>query len=225
MLKVKSIYRAIFFLLLLYPYVVFAYKAMTIVPVADCYEFPLQDNFNVHEYDGPGVSEDTKNEKNPRCYQLLFNETVDVIEQKGDYLCVAIPHILYCGNGRGDLKNSFWIHKGSVISLKNIQKKEVLIKYIPQPIISSYQDLALCNKGVVTLTMPFYDPVTQKHYSAGTRFVQVNQANSTCNHIYTCNTHHILVWILDTKNWQWEYTSIPKNICITYCGKKHRRNG
>ena len=145
----------------------------------------------------------TEKQYNPRCYQLLCNEIVSVVAWQDDKVLVEVPHIYYYGSCRRVLQgNSFWICKESICLLDDIHNAGLEIAKIP-PIT---QDYTAYHEKVVALVYPFYDPVTQKIYSAGTRFVLAKEHKKD----------HFIVYIFDSRDFCFQQTKIPKDHCLLY---------
>ncbi len=173
-------------------------QAFIIDPVVDCTADP--DDL----YTPMLHVELTEKRYNPRCYQLLFNEIVTIVARQDEKVKVEIPNIYFYGSCRNVLQgNSFWICKKSICLLDGL-KKEDGIK-IP-PITFDY--LNYYNK-IVTLVYPFYDPVTKKIYSAGTKFVLTGKPKRDCYSVF----------IFDSQSFCFKQTKIPKDLCLLYQAK------
>lgn len=150
-----------------------AYQAVIKVPVVDCFCFSMPDDFP-----GPPVTtDDDIRKKNPRECQLLFNEVVEVLESKGNYILVELPSSLCYHKEHNRIEREVWIVHTSVMPLSALEKKGISA-CIPPSIYFSFTSLAHCSENIVTLTMPFDDPITKQYYSAGTRFVRTAQLDT-----------------------------------------------
>ena len=173
-------------------------QAFIIDPVVDCTADP--DDL----YEPMLHVELTEKRYNPRCYQLLFNEIVTIVAEQDEKVMVEIPNIYFYGSCRNVLQgNSFWICKKSICLLDDI-KKENETK-IP-PITLDYHDYY--NK-TIALFCPFYDPVTKKIYSAGSKFVLTKKQKQD----------YFEVFIFDTEKFCFKKTKIPKDLCLLYQAK------
>lgn len=178
-----------------------AYQAVIKVPVVDCFCFPMPDDFA-----GPTVTTDDdaplidRARKNPRECQLLFNELVEVIGSQGDYLLVELPNSL-CYNRKLDrIECVVWVHKNAVLPVSIVEQNAISLTSIAPAIHFSFKSLAHCSENVLTLTMPFNDPVTGQIYSAGTRFVR--KAELDTDDAYA-------VMIIDTKSIELKISYVP----------------
>jgi NlpC/P60 family. len=97
----------------------------------------------------PSASPDTG--KCNRAHQGLYNELVDCIEEKDDFVKITMPHIKY----RIDAPSSFWIYKNGIIPLKELAHSDIAHS-IPHP------DYA--QEPTIVLTQPWHN------FSVGTRF-------------------------------------------------------
>jgi hypothetical protein len=115
-----------------------------------------------------------------RAYQLLFNELVVVVEERGDEVRVIVPHTYYSvgyrsGQLDGRYGNEYWMLKKDICYLRNLPKT-VDIELLPKPILCDNREiLPSYNAGIVTLVVPCYDSITSQTYSAGTRFVECRE--------------------------------------------------
>lgn len=144
----------------------------------------------------------------PRVHQLLFNETVEVIETKGEEVLVRLPNIFYQTAGTTQPKNDFWTLKKNITSLRDIRartKTAQTLQAIPQPLSQKACDSALCN--TVALIQPYYDPTTKTSYVAGTRFVLASDDQ-------TGNTYQVLV--LDPRTYYTKTITVPTTHARTF---------
>ena len=135
----------------------YAYKAIVVVPVADLLGQPSQ-NINPNKF---------YNQLNPStelgaCYRInqsLFNEIVDVIQERGPEVEIATQNC-FIKNSVSDRYNKFWTLKSNILPLNDIEINKI------SNILSQ-----------ITLIRPFrYKNLI---FSAGTNFVvQVETKNS-----------------------------------------------
>jgi hypothetical protein len=139
----------------------------------------------------------------PRIHQLLFNEIVILKEERGEQILVELPHVLLIDNERKIVKPAlFWTLKKYCTSLNMLKKRALSLKYIPEPL--SYAKPYTDYPDIITLTMPYHDLVTQKTYSAGTRFVKIGATyDKFC-----------LVALYDSTKGQFVSAEIPESLCL-----------
>lgn len=135
----------------------------------------------------------------PRIHQLLFNEIVKVLSETLKEVLIEVPNVFYQKKGSLSKKNIFWTLKSNLISLNKLKKLKIDITQFPKPVnfkdTSSNQD-----QKIVTLISPFYNKITKKKYSAGTRFVFKGET-----------TNDYIVYLFDANNLKFITTEIPKN--------------
>jgi len=143
----------------------------------------------------------------PRVHQLLFNEQVTILEQRGDEVLVEIPHLFYLsGKNKQRKYNKYWSHKKNFISYAALQKRNLSLDKIPKPIQFLSKNIEQANHNVVILLFPFHDKKTGRIFSAGTRFVRSKRKKSNGS---------IAVWALNPAKKTFTRLSLPKKICIT----------
>lgn len=145
--------------------------AVIINPVADAFENYL-DN---HDFDY--APEDNKR-LCLRFHQLLFNEVIKVIKEVNNQVYCKFDSLFYFDK-KNNLKNSLWINKSDLIYLKDIKKDS--LDAVPKPY--KYNN-KVYKDNILTLIEPFYDIITKKHYSAGTRFVRAGKDNKNFYSIF-----------------------------------------
>jgi hypothetical protein len=170
----------------------FPQKAVTIVPVADLLGRPAPCALNDTYYQQlPICSKNSTNDS--RIHQLLFNEVVEIKEQKHNQVFIHVPNAYYqLGINRN---TQFWALEGNLIPFDVLTKKGIDIKKIPTPISSKKQT----NSSVIILKAPFYCKKLQMHFSAGTRFVVSQEMPET-----------MLVYALNPTAMKMELIDIPK---------------
>ncbi len=187
------------------------HKAVVIYPVADLIGQPAQSLFKNQSVRSsynqiPLYSEDIHdNQACARLHQLLFNEIVEIVESRGEEACVKIPNMFYITHNSKQPHTKYWVHKSMLMPLHTLNRKNIDISKFPKPINYRSKQLNKINKNIITLKAPFYDPVTKKTYSAGTRFVQSNTSKKKASigvHIFD-STHAIV-----------KQTFLPKKICV-----------
>jgi len=187
-------------------------KAFTAVPVADLLLQPMETIYpgkNIWKcYQTLALEGKKTNIRScPRVHQLLFNEQISILEQRGDEVLVEIPHLFYLARRNKKRKcNRYWSHKKNFISCAALQEKNLQPKKIPKPIQFLKNNIEQENHGIVILLLPFHDKKTERIFSAGTRFVQAGTKKKNSS---------IAVWAFDPAKNTFAKLSIPKKICIT----------
>ena len=162
-------------------------KAITIVPVGDLVGEPLKtsDSYPApyHSYDS--LPFHSSNTTCFRIHQLLFNETVTILEERNEEVCVQISNMFYEQPYNTIKHDTYWTLKTNIITVPDLVKKGIDLSIIPLPISYKNQPSLTQAKNIATLAFPFHDPVTNTTFSAGTRFV--------INHT---KKHALVVWLL-----------------------------
>jgi ASC-1-like (ASCH) protein len=169
-------------------------NAFCSVPVADLLGTSMrqaqQKKLPIQNYKDIPFSDKAGDFISPRHSQLLFNEQVEILEQRGDEARVKIFHWYHqVGNKK---QTTFWMQKSALTPLKNID-----IKKLPLPI--NFETKTIPHNAVATLVEPF------EQYSAGTRFVVAPTKKSK---------HHISVYVFDKKAHQFSIKTIPKKYLL-----------
>lgn len=107
----------------------------------------------------------------PRFHQLLFNEVIKILQERGEEIEAEISNVFYV-DILGRQTRNFWTLKKNIVKLKDIKNKNALFS-IPK----TYTDDIKTNT-TLTLRWPWYDLITKKFYSAGTRFVRVPEKDT-----------------------------------------------
>lgn len=152
-----------------------------------------------------------------RIHQLLFNEIVTVVDERGPEVKVKISNFYYTRYNESSLQNTYWMLKKNLLYLDSSTKNQIDHSKFPPPI--SYQDRRLFSnkdQNVVTLKKPFYDPRTDRTYSAGTRFL----AHSNQDFEGSFDRGYFDVYIFDTNRNKLVSTKISKLHCIRNYFKK-----
>jgi hypothetical protein len=185
---------------------IFAKEALVIKPVIDCVsQSTYFDNKN--NYLIPLSPIDKKNaDACPRRHQLLFNEIVNILENKSKEVTVEIPNLFFKNQITGKKNNSLLTLKANLIPLEELEKKGLDISKIPKPINYNLNNINNRDQKILTLTFPFYDKLTKKKYSAGTRFVYEN---------FNTELNSYSVFVFDPITFSIIKTNIPNKISIT----------
>lgn len=174
------------------------YLALTLVPIADLVDSPLQDIYSEKLIKDAYNSLPLYSKPNSICLrqnQLVFNEIVTIIKEKGDEVLIEIPNFFYLIKNIDEVDpslrvklpiNRYWTLKSNLISLKKLQEYGLDITKLPPPISFAKKDNEYAH--VVTLAMPFTDQERKITYSAGTRFIAAqNSKNAITVYIYDGN--------------------------------------
>lgn len=196
-------------LFLLYFHVsLIAYKGLVVVPVADLVGSPIQ-TFNLAHlshasYEILPLCGSTKSSSSgcPRLQQLVFNETVEILDKQGNEYCIAIPHLFYTTATSNKPQNIYWTSIKNIVPYKTLEKSEINISKIPtMPSFKKGENSIDRSNQTIVLLFPWYDSSTNKTYSAGTRFVLAEEP------LYEEQYH---VFILDWQNQELTTTLVPK---------------
>lgn len=103
-----------------------------------------------------------------RIHQLLYNEQVTILQELGDQVQIAIPNLFYTTGTNNRRNTIYWTLKKNVVPLSTLHGNARAA--IPTP-IQFAPTITPNNQTIATLTLSYYDPITQLHFSAGTRFV------------------------------------------------------
>ncbi|HEV2601841.1 MAG TPA: hypothetical protein VGT41_06145 [Candidatus Babeliales bacterium] len=197
-----QVYKNCFRMLIFFNTITTAQQAIVIVPVTDLAGSPIEKS-QLYTYENLPL--DALDRRCPRIHQLLFNETVEVLEHKDDQARISIPN-LYYETANGTKKyTTYWVQKKHLLDFDTLQKKQYPIDTIPTPIDFKNKKHHTNEQQIVTLHTPFYDSKNKICYSAGTRFVQAPEQN---------NPEKISVYILNPKKVSCSIQAIPKHLCI-----------
>lgn len=161
-------------------------KGLVIIPVADAVIKSMKSYDNAKSVDELYKELPMSPEKGLygflRLHQLLFNEVVSVLKVEDQEVECQFPGFFYTDKF-GLKHNSFWILKKNILMLKDINS--YILRSIPQPFRDFENNLFLNN--ILTLSWPWYDCVTKRTYSAGTRFVRLAKKDNN-------NSYAILIF-------------------------------
>jgi len=185
--------------------------ALVIKPVADLIG---QTSSNSFINDKIPLSPINKKDSNscPRLHQLLFNEVVKIVSETTDETLIETQNAYYQASINGTKQNKFKTLKKNLISLDHLVKHKSDIKKIPNPI--QYFNTLTDMSNIITIIGPFYDSVTNKTYSAGTRFVKFSE-----------NEDFYFIYIYNSARHTFEETKIRKKLCLinqNYLNKKQQ---
>jgi len=146
-----------------------------------------------------------------RIHQLLFNETVEIIEETKKEVKVKISNAFYVDKN-GNPQTTYWARKKDFVTFDQLKKCNLDKSCIPKPISYNVKNFQEHNKDVITLTFPFFDKKTNNTFSAGTRIVKAKKQNKK---------KHFNVFVFDKKNFIFKKTLIPKKLC---CDNSQKNN-
>lgn len=190
-------------------------QAITIVPVADLCTQSLSKIYNTNDnienlYKNMPFAEDKGYYSCPRVHQLLFNEQVVIKQEKGEEVECEVPNIFF-RTENGNVIRRFWTLKKNIKKLKSLKEEGFDLDLFPQPYVDK-KGTILINNTILTLVLPWYDPVTGQHYSAGTRFKRYKSKD---------NKNYYAIKIVDFKKYKNRVSYVPKKIAyINYSKNK-----
>jgi len=174
-------------------------RGVCIVPCADLIAEPVH---NVKQYANIPISVKKFDPICPRIYQLLFNETVEIIEYKNNEVLISLPHVFYQREHEIAKNTKYWTVRTNIISMNELGTKGVDNSLFPSPI--SFSKPHSTHKNTVSLTQPFHDSSSGTTFSAGTRFTMASQPSKK----------NVAVYVYDNKHRAHTIKNIPTNKCI-----------
>lgn len=186
---------------------IFAQQAVFIKPVVDLFFDQLS------LYDATALVHDLYN-KVPlasynsrygcmRATQALFNEVVTIEKRVHNEICFDSARLFFDAPDRTGYRY-FWTDAHHLLTFDQLHQKNIDTTIFPDP-ISIDKPASLYNKNVVTLTLPWYDNVTKKKYSVGTRFVRIPEKDSLT---------HLAIKIFDPVTFSIKESAIPQLRCF-----------
>lgn len=103
----------------------------------------------------------------PRLHQLLFNETVDILQESKHAYRIRIPNLFFITEHSSKPHQIYWIAKEHIVPLENILPDEQ--NAIPPPIEVHLEDTF--DQKIIVLTKPWFSSMLGLTFSAGTRFL------------------------------------------------------
>lgn len=141
-----------------------------------------------------------------RVHQLLFNEKINIINQKDQEVEFEIPNVFYLDPSNNKV-NKFWTLKKYIILLKKLSDEQS--ELIPDILADFSKSKIFFYDNILTLILPWQDDITKRSYSIGTRLVRVKNLD---------NEEQYAVKILD-QNLFPVISYIPKKLCLRYFPK------
>ena len=176
-----------------------AKKGFVIAPVADLVGQPLGGSHPPYQQ-LPWAARGSDYAACPRVHQLLFNETLEIIEKRGDEIKIRVPNLFYQTSSSTMPQTDYWTQAANIRDLNTIIKKEWA--KIPAP-ISFKKPIRLNTQPIATLIAPYYDRKTKMSFSAGTRFVCTPRAEKKAR---------VAVYRFNPKSGVHETILLPKNL-------------
>lgn len=196
--------------------------AITIVPVADlvCAALPNNDKDETNRFQSYSTLPLESKKGSYLCKRLnqaLFNEIIEIIDDLDDQVQVKTLNTFY-QNKESKNESKYWAKKENFVYLDDLYKAGINKKFIPEPINYESKDnkhIEKVNKNVVTLKLPFFDKITGKNFSAGTRFVKTGNASQNAFEVFVLDAgkYNPKKSGSSAKNYKIAKIMIPKEIC------------
>jgi hypothetical protein len=171
---VKKLYVLILSFTLINTYLLNAREAVIIASVIDCLGEPIEDINKKRPaitYENIEICGDGSQPYGcPRVHQLLFNQRINVIEEKYHEAKIEIPDIFYQLKGSPERYATFWIKKKSFVYLDDLKKRAIDTSIIPPA--HTINDQVIPQKTILTLIEPHSDQKSGIHFCVGTRFIE-----------------------------------------------------
>lgn len=183
-------------MLLLYVFYSTAYEAFVAVPVVDLLGEPFSGSTtnkneprHAHsikkQYQTIAITTG-KNNVCARLHQALFNERVEIINEKDDQVQLLLPSAFYQTPGTTTCQNSYWALKKNFVPIQPSAGKESLDtnKLVPPAIDFDKPESVTPATNLITLKNPWYDAKTDQTFSVGTRFVVTKKLKTDASMFY-----------------------------------------
>lgn len=174
-------------------------KAVTIVPVADL----VGQSIGKEKYNTIALFTHPV-QFCPRMHQLIYNEVVTIVEEKGEEVCILLDSVFYEIAGNPSPQNTYWTLKKNILPLETIKKRGISLATIPNP-IDFNNPQSLYDQSIVSLALPFHDITNNRTYSAGTRFVKASSQSTK---------DKISVFAFDHSCTKSSIIHLPRSLCI-----------
>ena len=109
-------------------------------------------------------------EQCPRMHQLLFNQTVELLQETEHAYHIRIPHLYFITAQNTLPHDTYWIHKKCVMPLHALPRHIDPKKLFP-PVIDYHKKDRPTTTPIITLKQPWYSKTFGFTFSAGTRFI------------------------------------------------------
>ncbi len=190
------------------------------IPVADMVLKPLQSysgasaEETAHLYTTLSASPEKGEYACLRAHQGLFNEQVTIVQERGDEVQVQLTNCFYDSPADPEPHTLFWLLKHALVTEEELQAQGVSQTIFPEPLEYTLPT-SFTNPQVVTLKLPWRDPVTRTVYSAGTRFVRSIKNDTT-------QSYGIMLY--NPKNEQQVTSAIPRTLGhVVYTGNPRKQ--
>ncbi|HSW73917.1 MAG TPA: hypothetical protein VLG71_02055 [Candidatus Limnocylindria bacterium] len=200
-LYIKHSILGLFLASLITPLSAIDHRAVVIVPVADLLGQPQSTQAipaSLAYKNIPLFGGKNRYVMCPRMHQLLYNEVVEVVEERGDECLIRLPAVFYITATTTTPQRQYWTLKSNLLKFAHFKRHSILPSVIPAAATSSPHQ-----PKTVTLTSPWKDPRTNRTFSAGTRFVRTPESKTTTYHVYSIDPQTLRVHTL----------SIPASYC------------
>ena len=191
----KRIYISL--LLLIFSLNFCAQKGLVVSPVADLAGQPLGSRHTYQQL--PWAARGSDYAACPRVHQLLFHETVEILEKCGDEIKVRVPNLFYQTMKSNNPQTDYWTLVDNIRGFDGIAKKEQ--NKIPTPIRCN--NFQAAKQQITTLIAPYYDRKTKMTLSAGSRFVCAKRSKRKAR---------VLVYRFNPKHGVHDIISIPQKL-------------
>ena len=136
-----------------------------------------------------------------RLHQLLFNETVEIVQETSCAYQVRISNLFYITQQNNKPQDTYWTLKENILPIDQIPDTCAQSTYIPRA--PDYGTQETTPFPIITLQKPWRSDILGKTFSAGTRFV----CAGTKKGYYQATVWH-------SKHQNVTQVSIPKSFCI-----------
>ncbi len=139
-----------------------------------------------------------------RVHQLLFNERVTILEQKGDEVLIQIASVYFESEKNDEKNDTYWALKKNFITISALESLGMKVEQFPDYIDYNYPQKQ-ASKPTVVLIEPFYDDVTKQYFSVGTRFALAKNKNNRTNYC---------AYVFNNKTNALASVCIPRHLCL-----------
>lgn len=120
-----------------------------------------------------------------RVGQLLFNERVEIVKEQGEEVLVQCPHWVTSGKLVGAKRLAFWGRKECFCSVEEYAGDSIPC------MVRADDDHWLQDDSWLVLREPFFESVTHRTYSAGTRFVRKPEQDTKTDYAVKIANHDV----------------------------------
>lgn len=175
-----------------------SYPALVTVPIADLVGSPVSSDIYQQL---PLCGATNFSRACPRLHQALFNQYVEVIQERNGHVCIQVPNVFYITHQSQKPYNQFWTAACTITPVRILEKENIKLSTFPAPI--NYTTKTIPEHHIVTLIEPLHDAETGFTFSAGTRFVLAQKADAHTISVYRYNPKQKKVTVMQ----------IPKKQC------------